>query len=151
MNLHKSARWWRWAITGTTVLALATGAVPPTLASPAGSTGAAPALAAPAVTLGLSTFEIDGDLVSNHGGLDWASPARNLNSDPDKASGQLDDALGQGAKEDVAMPSVVAGSIPNNKSDLTRFYVANDKAGSYDNGTSNDFLYLAWERANTLG
>ena len=37
-------------------------------------------------------------------------------------------------------PTVVNGSIPNNKSDLTRFYVANEKVGS------DEFLYLAWER-----
>ena len=32
----------------------------------------------------------------------------------------------QGTKEDTAVPSVVDGSIPNNKSDLTRFYVASE-------------------------
>jgi hypothetical protein len=35
---------------------------------------------------------------------------------------------------------VIDGSIPNNKSDLTRFYVGNEKVGA------KDFLYLAWER-----
>lgn len=63
----------------------------------------------------------------------------------DKLSGQNDDAFGQGAKENSAVPSVVTGSIPNNKSDLTRFHVAHETIGD------NVFLYLGWERANTLG
>lgn len=39
------------------------------------------------------------------------------------------------------MPSVIDGSIPNNKSDLTRLYVANQRVNS------KEYLYLAWERA----
>src|SRR5262249_11565713 len=35
--------------------------------------------------------------------------------------------------------------IPNNKSDLTRFYEASEFANN------SNFLYLAWERSNTLG
>src|SRR5262249_21715365 len=61
-------------------------------------------------------------------------------------SGQTDDAFGQGTKEDNPVPTVVTGSIPNNKSDLTRFYVSNEIR---DDG--HIFMYLAWERANTLG
>src|SRR5262249_36979749 len=59
--------------------------------------------------------------------------------------GSGDDALGQGAKEDGANPSVVSGSIPPNKSDLSRFYVA------HENSNGNFFLYLGWERTNVLG
>ena len=58
----------------------------------------------------------------------------------DQPTGQNDDSSGQGTDENEPNPTVVAGSIPNNKSDLTRFYVANDKVGS------DEFLYLAWER-----
>jgi hypothetical protein len=40
---------------------------------------------------------------------------------------------------------VVNGSIPPNRSDLTRFY----EASEFANGSN--FLYLAWERSNVLG
>ena len=94
-----------------------------------------------------STFEsTDGDLiVTNAGNLDWVN-APNRVAGVDAASGSGDNSFGQGTKEDDVTPSVVTGSIPPNKSDLTRFYVANDK-GSND----HQFLYLAWERTNTLG
>ncbi len=45
----------------------------------------------------------------------------------DKPTGQTDDSFGQGTKEDTAVPTVVNGSIPNNKSDLTRLYVDNER------------------------
>src|SRR6266496_1068386 len=44
--------------------------------------------------------------------------------------------------------AVVTGSIPPQKSDLTRFY----EASEFVSGTTNsNFLYLAWERTNNLG
>jgi hypothetical protein len=87
-----------------------------------------------------SNFESgDGNLVAN-GGIDWAN-APNLAKALDKPTGQSDDSFGNGTKEDTAVPSVIDGSIPNNKSDLTRFYVANEQGGGGD-----EFLYLAWER-----
>ncbi|MEU0533693.1 prealbumin-like fold domain-containing protein [Amycolatopsis tolypomycina] len=58
----------------------------------------------------------------------------------DKPTGQTDDSFGQGTKEDTAVSTVVDGSIPNNKSDLTRLYVANERV------SGKEFLYLAWER-----
>jgi hypothetical protein len=61
------------------------------------------------------------------------------------ASGTSDNSFGQGTKEDDPSVSVVTGSIPPNKSDLTRFYVANEFA------SNSNFLYLAWERSNVLG
>jgi hypothetical protein len=90
-----------------------------------------------------STFEIDGNLVAETG-TDWANIA-GVKVGVDKPTGQSDDSFGNGSKENSPVPSVVSGAIPNNKSDLTRFYVASEHA----NG--QDFLYLAWERANTLG
>ncbi len=57
----------------------------------------------------------------------------------------LDDSLGQGSKEDDEVPTVVTGSIPPSKDDLSRFYVNKEKAAG------NDYLYLAWERTNLLG
>src|SRR5262245_58339996 len=93
-----------------------------------------------------SPFETnDGNLIVNGGAgaQDWAN-APSLAIAIDKPTGQSDDSLGQGTKESDSVPSVVNGSIPNNKSDLTRFYVAHEKV----NG--KDFVYFAWERANTL-
>src|SRR5262245_41011056 len=89
-----------------------------------------------------SPFESnDGDLVVNGGAgaQDWAN-APSLSVGIDRPTGQTDDSFGQGTKEDTAVPSVVDGSIPNNKSDLTRLYVANERVGG------KEFLYLAWER-----
>ena len=96
--------------------------------------------AAPGIS---GTFEsADGNLAPN-GSTDWASPAPDLAVGIDKASGSGDDALGQGTKEDDRTPSVVTGSIPNNKSDLTRFYVGHEFANN------NTYLYLAWERVQS--
>jgi hypothetical protein len=94
-----------------------------------------------------SSFEsTDGNLVVNGGtgSQDWAN-APNFQFKQDKATGSGDDSFGQGSKEDISNPSVVSGSIPNNKSDLTRFYVA------HENASGTFFLYLGWERANILG
>src|SRR5207244_7825125 len=63
----------------------------------------------------------------------------------DLPSGTSDNSFGQGTKEDNASVSTVSGSIPPNKSDLTRFYEASEFANS------SNFLYLAWERTNVLG
>src|SRR5687767_3628111 len=96
-----------------------------------------------------SSFEsADGNLIVNGGtgAVDWgALTAPELATGIDLPAGQTDNALGQGSKEDSPIPTVVNGSIPNNKSDLTRFYVASAHIGT------QDFLYLAWERAETLG
>jgi hypothetical protein len=113
----------RWSLTGAIVIAisLAFGLV---------------ALAAPAP----STFEVEGNLVvDTAGNKDWAN-APNLKTGFDRPTGGTDDSFGQGTKEDTPVPTVVDGSIPNNKSDLKRFYVASESIGT------NDFLYLAWER-----
>src|SRR6266542_2318089 len=94
-----------------------------------------------------STFESnDGNLIVNtSGNKDWVN-APEFKFGVDLPSGQTDNSFGQGTKEDSAVPTVVTGSIPNNKSDLTRFYV------SSETGTNDHiFMYLAWERANTLG
>jgi len=102
-----------------------------------------------------STFEsADGNLaVDISGNHDWNSPAEPINctASPtvncgiDRVNDKLDDALGQGSKEDDTAPTIVDGSIPPSKDDLTRFYVNHEKR----NGS--DFLYLAWERSNLLG
>ena len=108
------------------------------------------------VTLGLagaasanlsgSTFEgNDGNLaVTTPGNTDWVNAPNRVRGD-DLASGTSDNSFGQGTKEDDPNVSVVTGSIPPQKSDLTRFYAANEFANS------SNYLYLAWERTNVLG
>jgi hypothetical protein len=93
-----------------------------------------------------STFEgNDGNLtVDKPGDTDWANVA-GLNIGIDLPSGTGDNSFGQGTKEDNAAVTVVSGSIPPNKSDLTRFY----EASEFVNGAN--YLYLAWERTNVLG
>ena len=108
--------------------------------------GALVVLASPGGAVTGSTFESsDGNLtVNTAGNKDWAN-APSLVRQTDKASGTSDDAFGQGAKEDVPDPSVVSGSIPPNKSDLTQFYASHEVV------SGSTFLYLAWERSNVLG
>ena len=93
-----------------------------------------------------STFEgNDGNLtVNTAGNTDWINAPNRVRGD-DLASGTNDNSFGQGTKEDDPNVSVVTGSIPPQKSDLTRFYVANEFTGG------SNFLYLAWERSNVLG
>jgi len=93
-----------------------------------------------------SSFEgNDGNLVVDKSGdTDWVNvPGRNIGVD--NPSGTTDNSFGQGTKEDNAAVTVVSGSIPPNKSDLTRFY----EASEFVNGAN--YLYLAWERTNVLG
>ncbi len=89
----------------------------------------------------------DGNLLTNpttFGSTDWQSVA-GRNTGIDLPSGTGDNAFGQGTKEDDPNVSVVTGSIPPQKSDLTRFYEASEFANN------SNFLYLAWERTNNLG
>src|SRR5215469_7146634 len=90
----------------------------------------------------------DGNLLTNpttFGTTDWQNVA-GLNPGFDLPSGTGDNSFGQGTKEDNANVTVVTGSIPPNKSDLTRFY-----EGSELGSNGHNFLYLAWERSNVLG
>jgi hypothetical protein len=89
----------------------------------------------------------DGNLKTSpttFGTTDWQNVS-GLNAGFDLPSGTGDNAFGQGTKEDNANVTVVTGSIPPNKSDLTRFYEASETV------SGNTFLYLAWERTNVLG
>jgi hypothetical protein len=89
----------------------------------------------------------DGNLLTSpttFGTTDWQNVA-GLNKGIDLASGGGDNAFGQGTKEDSANVTVVTGSIPPQKSDLTRFY----EASEFKN--NNNYLYLGWERTNNLG
>jgi uncharacterized repeat protein (TIGR01451 family) len=103
-------------------------------------------------TLETTPIEIDGNLADDpddgaeKDGKDWASLGLDCTSTPkvgcsiDKTTGGTDDSFGNGTKEDTPVPSIVAGQIPNNKSDLLRLYVATQRI------VSTDYLYLAWER-----
>src|SRR5262245_39521683 len=96
----------------------------------------------PEVSLAGSNFEIDTDanlrVDDPAPSLDWANVAETRKQDT--ASGPTDESFGQGSKEDTAVPSVVDGSIPPNKSDLKFF-------GVYQEGTtSSGFLHLFWSR-----
>ncbi len=89
----------------------------------------------------------DGNLLTSptaFGSVDWQNVA-GLNPGFDLPSGNGDNSFGQGTKEDSPNVTVVSGSIPPSKSDLTRFYEASETVGA------NTFLYLAWERTNNLG
>lgn len=114
-----------------------------TLALIASMTVIVPALAGHDISLPGSNFEIDVDanLKVDHDtppSLDWA----NVNDikKNDAPSGQNDDSFGQGSKEDTAVPAVVSGSIPPNKSDLKTFgiYTEENAAGK--------FLHMFWTR-----
>jgi Prealbumin-like fold domain len=105
--------------------------------------GATAALAAhPMVSLSGSNFEIDtnANLKQDHTApsIDWASVTETRKQDT--ASGGGDESFGQGTKEDTAIPSVVDGGIPPNKSDLKFFGVYQE------GGTSTGFLNLFWSR-----
>jgi hypothetical protein len=94
-----------------------------------------------------STFEgNDGNLVVNtNGNTDWANvPGRNVGID--QPTGSTDNAFGQGTKEDNSAVTVVDGSIPPNKNDLTRFYEASSLGAN-----GHTYLDLAWERLVNIG
>jgi hypothetical protein len=144
----------RWWITGLTLTAFAFIAVVFVSASsadnPTGCDFAATGTTQSCLSaLSGSTFAGgDGNLLTSpttFGTTDWQNVA-GLSHGVDKASGSADNSLGQGSKEDDPSVSVVNGSIPNNKSDLTRFY-----EGSETGSNNHNFLYLGWERANVLG
>ena len=90
-------------------------------------------------TIGNSPFEaVDGNIVSN-GNPDWGSV--NEARKTDQPTGSQDDSFGQGAKEDTPVPTVVNGSIPNNKSDLKKFGVYNQLTAG-----GGSFMELFWTR-----
>lgn len=90
-----------------------------------------------------SNFEIDvnANLIRNHASpsLDWASVTHSAKGDEPSGSG--DDSFGQGSKEDTPVPTIVAGSIPPNKSDLKNFGTYSEEA---TNGT--EYLHMFWNR-----
>ena len=124
-----------------------------------GAVTAFPSAASAGPVLSGASFESgDGNIaVDTPGNKDWLSVPTSAdfssNCDlPDKTTAcsntgiTADQAFGQGAKEDIACPTEVTGSIPPNKSDLTRFYLWHER------GTNGHiFVDMAWERNNVLG
>ena len=113
------------------------------------------------------TFEdADGNLAPNNAtpplAHDWnnpitgqpincpSTPGAGTNCGLDWVNNGVDNSLGQGSKEDDPCPTVVTGSIPPSKDDLSRFYV-NLEQVTDSSGKNLLFLYLAWERSNLLG
>jgi hypothetical protein len=95
--------------------------------------------------IGASTFEGgDGNLIHSGTNTDWDN-VTGLNKGIDVASGSGDNSFGQGTNEDDPNVVTVAGSIPPNKNDLTRFYEASELIGT------DTYLYLGWERAVNIG
>jgi hypothetical protein len=96
----------------------------------------------PEVSLAGSNFEIDTNANLKQ---DDASPSIDWNTVanvavPDAQTGSGDDSFGEGAKEDTAVPTVVSGSIPPNKSDLKTFSVFREEGGTAG------FLHMYWSR-----
>src|SRR5215218_9524671 len=100
----------------------------------------------------------DGNLACNDanlaggGALDWnclPSGGIALHIGTEQFTGQQDNSFGQGTKENDANVTLVQGSIPPNKSDLTRFYEASEVLPV--GGSNHVFVYLGWERSNVLG
>jgi Prealbumin-like fold domain len=96
----------------------------------------------PEVSLPGSNFEIDTDanlkVDDAAPSIDWASVTEARQADLESGSG--DDSFGQGTKEDTAVPTVVDGSIPPQKSDLLNFGVYLETVGN------QSFLNLFWHR-----
>jgi len=96
----------------------------------------------PEVSLPGSNFEIDTDanlkVDDPAPSQDWANVTEIRKQDT--TSGPTDESFGQGAKEDTAVPTVVDGSIPPNKSDLKFFGVYQEGGGT------GGFLNLFWSR-----
>ncbi|MCX5391072.1 collagen binding domain-containing protein [Streptomyces sp. NBC_00094] len=96
---------------------------------------------APPPSLTGSDFEIDPDAnlrVDTNGNLDWNNVTEIRT--PDNAIGGADTSFGGGTKENTAVPTIVTGGIPPNKSDL-RFF------GLHQEGSTSDgFLHLYWTR-----
>jgi hypothetical protein len=116
----------------------------------AGGGATASAACSTANTLTGSNFEVDVNANLKVDGpadcIDWLAGGTGTKLRPgvlakdDKPSGGGDDSFGQGTKEDTANPTIVSGAIPPNKSDLKKFGVFTETAGT------GKFLELFWSR-----
>src|SRR3990172_11136304 len=106
-----------------------------------------PFVSLPAAALGTSSFNaLDGNLTDDGTETDWCTPAPNLVPGYDSPSGSSDTSFSSNNnKEDSDIPTLANGTIPNNKDDLLREYVASETIGS------DLYVYLAWIRADATG
>lgn len=106
-----------------------------------------PFVSLPAAALGTSSFNaLDGNLTDDGAETDWCTPAPNLVPGYDSPSGSSDTSFSSNNnKEDSDIPTLANGTIPNNKDDLLREYVASETIGS------DLYVYLAWIRADATG
>lgn len=104
--------------------------------------------------LNSSTFEgADGNQVVDDTTLtDWETflpdtATDNLFRAIDTESGANDNSLSGGTKDDTECAAATTGSIPNNKDDLLRFYLAHESIPNAGTGLNETFLYLGYVRA----
>src|ERR1700750_267437 len=100
-------------------------------------------VASSGASLSTSPFEgSDGNMVVDTAGhTDWESLSPPvLRTLVDVPSGTSDNSFTGGSHEDDPNVTIATGSIPPNKNDLTRAYVASETI------SGETFLYLAWER-----
>lgn len=106
-------------------------------------------------TLSGSAFEIDTNanlVVSTTGCQDWLTGGTGTGfrsgvvAKNDSPSGSGDESFGEGTKEDTALPTVVDGSIPPNKSDLKAFGVYTEQGTATASNPTGKFLALFWTR-----
>jgi uncharacterized repeat protein (TIGR01451 family) len=104
-------------------------------------------LATPAAALTGSSFDAtDGNLAIDGGETDWCTPVLGVVTKTDLPTGQTDDSYAEGAKENDTNPPVEFGSIPNNKVDLKRIYVAGET------GVGGDlYVNVGWVRGDDNG
>lgn len=109
-------------------------------------TALSPALPGQATLSGTTFDASNGNMHPTAAGtIDWSNITATTSVGVDTPSGSSDNAFGQGTKENGSTVTIVDGSIPPNKNDLTRFYV---NSQTINNQT---FLYLGWERAVNIG
>ena len=106
-------------------------------------------------TLNNSAFEVDTSanlIVNTSGCVDWltggtgTSFRSGVTVKQDSASGQNDESFGNGTKEDTAVPSIVTGGIPPNKSDLKAFGVYTEQGEVTTANPTGKYLALFWTR-----
>jgi hypothetical protein len=102
-----------------------------------GRVGCAVRCGAGASLLGSTFGGGDGNLACNdaNGALDWnclsTSGSPQLHIGTEQFTGQNDNSFGQGTKENDPNITLVAGGIPPNKSDLSRFYETSEVISGY--------------------
>jgi hypothetical protein len=106
-------------------------------------------------TLNGSAFEVDTNanlVVNTTGCIDWLTGGAEtqfrsgVTVKQDSASGQNDESFGNGTKEDTAVPSIVTGGIPPNKSDLKAFGVYTEQGEVTAANPTGKYLALFWTR-----